>query len=241
MAVATVVAVLWGGLGVTVTGPGAGAAPVKEKLARDLPALPSDRAPRLRPAVPDGDFADAPGRGRPQAPSPLRPSAFDKDRSRVVERTERSDVFANPDGSRTAQVHAQPVNFQDGSGAWRPIDTRVVADGAGFRNGGGPLAARFAARGDAAGVVKVSAGAAAASFSMDGAAPAAASPTGSTVRYPGVAPGVDLEYQVGARSVKELVVLRQPPSAGASATFRFPLQLDGLTPELAEDGFDQPA
>lgn len=145
-------------------------------------------------------------------------------------------MFLNPDGTRTARVYPQPVNFKDSSGGWRAIDTRVVAEGGGLRSGGGPVEARFAGRADDARLVRVASGGTAATFSMAGAAPVAPSPEGSSVRYRGVAPGVDLEYHVGTTSVKELVVLHRPPGPGVAPSFRFPLQLEGLTPELNGDG-----
>ena len=163
LGVVTVVAVLAADAAVLPPAPAAAAEP---RPARELPALVSDRAPRLQPAVPEGDFGDPPGRGRSQRQGQGGPSSFDKDRSKLVERSEKSDVFLNPDGSRTARVYPQPVNFKDSSGAWRAIDTKVVAEGGGLRNGGGPVEVRFAGRADDARLVRVASGGTAATFSM---------------------------------------------------------------------------
>src|SRR5207248_863223 len=41
-------------------------------------------------------------------------------------RTATSNTYANPDGSFTTSMFNEPVNFQDPSGVWQPIDNSVV-------------------------------------------------------------------------------------------------------------------
>ena len=47
----------------------------------------------------------------------------------VSERTAEKKVFANPDGTRTAEVHPFPVHYKDDQGAWQDIDTNVTDTG----------------------------------------------------------------------------------------------------------------
>lgn len=70
LGVATAVAVLWAGVGALVPLLSAEAAPAKP--ARDLPAIPSDPAPRAQPEVPDGNFADPPPRSWGTSSSTIR-------------------------------------------------------------------------------------------------------------------------------------------------------------------------
>ncbi|MEM9204647.1 MAG: hypothetical protein AAGC53_23640, partial [Actinomycetota bacterium] len=47
------------------------------------------------------------------------------------ETTESVEVFANPDGSRTAVMSAGPVRARDEAGVWAPIDTSLARDASG--------------------------------------------------------------------------------------------------------------
>jgi hypothetical protein len=117
----------------------------KARPARELQALESERPAMVVPEVPDADFTNAPGRvpppdaGPPPAGAEQAGTSFDEQRSKIVERRERADIFENPDGTRTARLYSQPVNFQDASGTIRPIDTTVVPEGDQLRNAAGPL------------------------------------------------------------------------------------------------------
>jgi hypothetical protein len=214
----------------------------KARPARELQALESERPAMVVPEVPDADFTNAPGRvpppdaGPPPAGAEQAGTSFDEQRSKIVERRERADIFENPDGTRTARLYSQPVNFQDASGTIRPIDTTVVADGDQLRNAAGPLDLRFAARADEANLVSIGVDGHRATLALEEAGASPAQVSGPEVRYPEVSPGVDLEYHVGPTTVKELLVLKRPPAPGEAASFRFPLQLDGLEPAPQPDG-----
>lgn len=55
----------------------------------------------------------------------------------------------------------------------------------------------------------------------------------STVLYPDVLPGVDLQYDTAGQNIKESIIVNE---LQASYTYRFLLSLTGLTPSLQEDG-----
>lgn len=192
----TAVAVLSAG---AVVVPAAPVVAAPARPARELPALVSAPAPKLKPGVPDGSFERLPGRGGSAGPGQGGPAGFDEARSRLVERSEKSDVFANPDGTKTARMYPEPVNFKDSSGAWKRVDSKVVADGGGLRNGGGPLDVRFAGKADDPSLLRVSSKGTSASFAMDGVGAVAPSAAGSAVSYRGVAPGVMWSITWGRR------------------------------------------
>lgn len=70
----------------------------------------------------------------PVAQRPDRVSAMMAARSQqhrvevLSERTDRSETFANPDGSWTTTEYTGPVRVKDGRGAWHGIDTTLVQD-----------------------------------------------------------------------------------------------------------------
>lgn len=69
LALATAVVMISAEVGVGL--PAAAAAVARPKEARELPALVSDPAPKVRPEVAEGSFADVPGRDRRNVPAGL--------------------------------------------------------------------------------------------------------------------------------------------------------------------------
>ncbi|MGH2749958.1 MAG: DNRLRE domain-containing protein, partial [Actinomycetota bacterium] len=62
---------------------------------------------------------------------------------------------------------------------------------------------------------------------------------GNRITYEDVYPGVDLAFEVAGKTVKEYLVLHQPPPLpdhGDETSFRFPLELEELTAEQRADG-----
>lgn len=97
-------------------------------------------------------------------------------RELVGERDARTRVYANPDGTKTAQVSAQPEFFRTAEGKWEPIDTTLVDDGGVVRNKAGAVGHRFAKNADskALGEYRVRDGVSV-GFGVAGAAPIAGS------------------------------------------------------------------
>lgn len=158
---------------------------------------------------------------------------------RVKELTERrtahARVWAMSDGTFEAEVSPEPEAYRDGAGVWREIDTKVGErgrDGYRFANERNGFASRFGDKSDK--LVRfeyagrhVAMGVAAESKTL--------SPKvdGSKVTYPGVFDGADVVYQVTGEALKESIVLGRAPK---DATYRFTLQLGGVTAVAQPDG-----
>jgi hypothetical protein len=156
-------------------------------------------------------------------PDPTAPKGYVDGRSREVPslRTANTKAFANPDGTITERVYSTAVNWQDGTGAWQPIDD-TVSQGSDlrFHNASGPVGVTFGLTTAFNDLVSVREGALSATLSApDGATQHSIGvPGGSAIRYPQVLPNVDLNYRaVGARSLRGQVVLNEPPGGSGDA------------------------
>jgi RHS repeat-associated protein len=152
--------------------------------------------------------------------------------SRVEDLSRRSEfgqVFANPDGTWTAELESDPVRVRDERGVWHPIDTTLVeADGV--------LRPRYAAA-----QVRLSAGGdrTFASVTETGRELEWRWPTdlpqpiieGDTATYPAAAPGGgDLVVQATPGGFSHSIVLHEPPAGPVE--FSVPVATDGA--KLAE-------
>ncbi|HWO61749.1 MAG TPA: PA14 domain-containing protein, partial [Umezawaea sp.] len=195
---------------------------------RDVAVLGSPATPAERPSArPAGDFA------------PLTttdgPSHFDPKRSRVVARSTFAEEYENPDGTRTVRQSTAPLNVQDASGAWQPVDNTLRVDGKSKRANADhhPLTPSLAGRADDGAVLALRAGEHKVSLALDRAGSATAKVDGDKVGYADVAPGTDLDYEVTSNQVKETIKLKRPPS---TSSWRFRLDAGGLTPRVVESG-----
>jgi RHS repeat-associated protein len=148
-------------------------------------------------------------------------------RSELVElRTESSRTFQNADGTRTTVTSLDATSYRGADGALHAISTRlvphgsasVINDAAGFRVAFDKRAGEDFVRIDNAGQ-RVG-------MTLEGARPAAASVSGSTVRYRGVARNAAIEYESLPRGVKETIVLEGPD---APSSYRFRLSSLGAS------------
>ena len=142
-------------------------------------------------------------------------------RSELVQlRTENSRTYQNANGTRTTVTSLQARDYRGADGKLHPISTRLVPHGAdsvineaaGFR-----VAFDKRAGGE---FVRIQSAGKRLGMTLEGARPAAATTSGSTVRYRGVAQSASLEYESLANGVKETVVLEGPD---APAAYRFRL------------------
>ncbi|MEZ5171824.1 MAG: DNRLRE domain-containing protein [Acidimicrobiia bacterium] len=164
-------------------------------------------------------------------------SRFDAERSVLVDRAERSVTYANPDGTRTTRLFMSPVNWQDDSGEWLPIDARLERNESGaFENRSGPARFVLADAASGGGLVRLVDGDVEVTFGLEGATAKTAEVTDDTAVYSDVLPDVDLEYTVGSDHLKEVVVLKEPPQGREPTVFRFPVSAKGLVSRLAKDG-----
>ncbi|WP_328645689.1 DUF6531 domain-containing protein [Amycolatopsis sp. NBC_00348] len=160
-----------------------------------------------------------------------RPSIDPKAVERPQDRTENTETFDNPDGTRTLRVHSGPSNVRRPDGSWQPADLNLVAGADG----------RLRPKTSAADVSFATSAAAdpVATFGVDGlslgyalrdAAPAAGQVHGDAVTYPAVRPDTDLRLTATAGGLEEELVLH---SARAQTRYSFTLHTGGLQPRLA--------
>ncbi|MGB3438673.1 MAG: DNRLRE domain-containing protein [Actinophytocola sp.] len=147
-------------------------------------------------------------------------------------RKEAQRTFENADGTQTTEFSRDPLNFKQADGTWRPIDTRLVPDGEGWRNaedsvrvwtaeatGSGPVA-----RLDLDGTHRIE-------FGLDRAATSTGTVDGSAVTYPDVRQDADLRLEVTTRGLKETIALKSPD---APHEWLFPLKTSGLTASIVD-------
>src|SRR5437867_2430021 len=96
-----------------------------------------------------------------------RPQRLSDRQELVEQRNATTQVFLEADGSSTAEIHGQPINYQDASGAWQPIDPTLIPSttpGFGWQNAAAGFTLQFASSPVAPQVVMVSAGGATLGF-----------------------------------------------------------------------------
>ncbi|WP_437096273.1 LamG domain-containing protein [Streptomyces sp. enrichment culture] len=166
----------------------------------------------------------------PAAPAELKASRKAVETGRRVEvqglTSETNQVFANPDGTFTAESSAVVERVRKG-GVWTPVDTTLV------QQADGTLAPR------AAHDVTLSGGGQdepLARFERDGRAYEVFSPwplpkpvlDGSHAVYKSVRPGVDLVVQMLPDGFTQNLVVHTPEAAAALGTIDYPVKTEGL-------------
>jgi hypothetical protein len=159
-------------------------------------------------------------------------------------RTQTSDTFRNPDGSLTAHLYPDPINYKDTSGSWQPIDSSLVsssAQGFAYQNAANSFGIQFA--NDASGdFSQFTTADGPISMSLLGAYPAASptpavtASTNGEIVYPQVEPNVNLAYRVTPIGVKESLVLL---NSSAPSSYSFLLKTSGqlTAKKLASGGW----
>jgi RHS repeat-associated protein len=152
-------------------------------------------------------------------------------------RTAASSTFLNSDGTWTLQSYPVPVHYQDAQGNWQSINSAVVADnsvsGYGYGNSANSWRVHFAQRTGGPKLLHLQYPGLTVSESLDGAAAASATTSGSQVTYPGVFPGVDLHYLVGNASLEETLLLRNAQTPGS---YTFTYHVPGATARQDDAG-----
>ena len=146
-----------------------------------------------------------------------------------------SDMYQNADGSYTKHVYAQPVNYKTSSGSWAAINTDLASGTGGrWQERANSVGVGFAPKANDPALSSLSFGSGLSiSYGLAGAAAVTGTASGSTVTYADALPDTDLVEQGLESGVSESLVLH---SAQAQTSWIFPLQLTGLTAQLASDG-----
>ncbi|PKQ15134.1 MAG: hypothetical protein CVT67_10760, partial [Actinobacteria bacterium HGW-Actinobacteria-7] len=151
-------------------------------------------------------------------------------RELVDKRTETAKQYLLSDGTIRAEIHQEPIHFQETGAGWTEINTDlVIGDGPGeFVSAATPSDVAFASQSATNAPVSIAADGYSIDFDLLNGLEAAKIVYGNRVRYLDVARDTDLEYQVLSDGVKETLVLG---SAEAPTTFSFSMALNGLRVE----------
>ncbi|HEU4425508.1 MAG TPA: DNRLRE domain-containing protein, partial [Pilimelia sp.] len=152
--------------------------------------------------------------------------------------SETRRVWANPDGTFTADLHAGPARFKDGSGRWREVDLtlRRRSDGsvAPLAHPRGLVLAGASNGGDRD-LASLGSGAARVVLGWRGALPDPVL-TGTTATYPEVRPGVDLVVSALRTGFEEHLVVKNRAAIPGLSSITMPWRADGFTPRSLPDG-----
>jgi RHS repeat-associated protein len=147
------------------------------------------------------------------------------------ERTPVSSTLANPDGTYSLESYSSPVRVRR-NGAWLDLDTSLVNDGLAVVPRSTVTPMRLSP-GGSADLVRYAAAGGSISVGWPTALPTPQL-SGSTARYVGVRPGVDLEVTADANGFDTQIVLTRRPSAPLS--FMIPIQTRNLTAKVDSAG-----
>ncbi len=152
-------------------------------------------------------------------------------------RAEDRQVFANPDGSWTAEVTAGPVRVRRADGSWTPVDTTLRARPDGSVAPVATVVELSLSGGGTAPLVRLTRGVRSLSLGWPAALPAPTL-TGDTATYAEVLPGVDLQVRADVAGFAEQLVVKSAAAAAnpALATLTFPVALHGLTLRSDDSG-----
>ncbi|MEU8284072.1 LamG-like jellyroll fold domain-containing protein [Micromonospora sp. NPDC048905] len=152
-------------------------------------------------------------------------------------RSETTQVFANPDGTLTAEQALAPVRVRQGDNTWVPVDLTLQrrADGVVVPKAH-PRGLTFAGATPGAGehgVASLGSGAERAELAWQGPLPEPVL-NGRTITYPDVRPGVDLVFHAHATGYEQHVVVKDRAGLAHVRTLQLPLSTGKLT--AARDG-----
>lgn len=133
------------------------------------------------------------------------------------QRTETTQVFANPDGTWTAEIASEPVRVQDSSGDWHDIDLTLVERDGALAPRHGFADVRLSDGGDKT-FVQLSDSDTSSDLAWRwGTALPEPTVDGATATYADVVPGGDLVVTATSTGFSHSVVLRERPADAAAA------------------------
>jgi len=154
----------------------------------------------------------------------------------VAKRSETMEVFAEPDGTFTAQLHPGPVRVRRGGG-WVPVDTTLVRRADGSVVPGATVVSLAFSGGGAGPLVLLGSGRQQVSLYWPRRLPPPRL-AGDTATYPEVLPGVDLRLTAGPTGFHEVLVVktRQAARSPLLARLRFGMRSRGLSLRAGKGG-----
>ncbi|WP_159002221.1 DNRLRE domain-containing protein [Streptomyces sp. NRRL B-3229] len=186
-------------------------------------------------ALPTSAAAPAKGTGPAQAPDEksarLTATLLGRRVEILSERTADESVYANPNGTTTAEAYAGPVRVKQADGTWRTVDTDLTDVGAHLEPQVSPADVTVSDGGDKA-LVSVTRGSKVFGLDWPDRLPA---PTvdGDTASYD-VGDDATLTVKALAQGFEQSVVLDKAPTE--PAVYRIPLHTDALTLSQADSG-----
>ncbi|WP_320068883.1 hypothetical protein [Micromonospora sp. RTGN7] len=153
----------------------------------------------------------------------------------LSERTEWSQVFLNPDASRTLEQTIEPTRVRKGT-AWAPVDTTLKMTSEGVAPRATVLPMVFSAHGDGP-FARLRDGSRELAVSWPGTLPTPVL-SGSTATYRNVLPDVDLQVTAQPLGFSEVLVVRTRAAAANPklASLRFGIAAKGLSVSAAPGG-----
>ena len=220
----------------TVDGDDAGDDPLPADPTPDGPLTTTITDPSLRrDPVMAADFSE--DTAAPVAADALAvevAEGFVEDESVVIDGSPTTLTYANPDGSETKQVFAEPAAFEEVDGTWTQFDATLVdvGDRAEVAAVQGEISFADSSADPAIMELTTDKGSTV-GFSLVGAADAPAIVDDGSVLYEDVFQGTDLVEQGVYGGVKEVFVVNVLPSS--APVYRFDLDLDGLSARTRND------
>ncbi|MFI1886660.1 LamG-like jellyroll fold domain-containing protein [Streptomyces jumonjinensis] len=146
-------------------------------------------------------------------------------------RTERSDVFATPDGALEAREYLRPVRARV-DGVWKPVDTALVRKGGAVTPGATTVGMEFSGGGGGP-LVKLSKAGRDLALTWPEPLPVPQL-HGSTAVYPEILPGVDLRLGAQQDGFTQLLVVKSAEAAANSKLTEMRLRLDAHGMDVRE-------
>jgi hypothetical protein len=146
-------------------------------------------------------------------------------------RTDRSSVFVNPSGSRSAELYAGPVRVREG-GRWRPLDARLQSEGGKVRPRAAAADVAFSGGADQS-LARLEGSRGSIALRWEGGQLPEPELAGERALYKDVEPGVDIALTAAPQGFDKRVVVRRVPKR--PLVLRFGLALRGLKARLTRN------
>lgn len=128
----------------------------------------------------------------------------------------QSRAYRTPGGGVHAmELFSGPVHYEDDSGQWQPIDTRLVREGDGYTNAANSFSVRLPQTLDPESPITVTFEQGTIRLYIEVAGESRAQVDGSTLTYPDVLRDADLTYEITPTGFRKAVTFRSPDADGS--------------------------